>query len=157
MKCPVPAVPGIAALVLWAGPAGAAVTVNFANPERYADAKLNGVAVLPALKAYFQQLGARHLGRGQDLKITVLDVDLAGREAPERGLSFPRILSGVTWPKIKVSYVLSQNRKVIESREELISDQFYQAQPGGRSSGDPLFYEKAMLDDWFRGRFGRQR
>ena len=145
-------------IVLWAAPANAAVSVSFVHPERYADAKINGVPVLSALKTYLQQLGARYLGRGYDLKIAVLDLNLAGRDVSDRGPFSLRVMGGATWPKIRVSYVLSQNRRVIASNEELISDQFYLAQPGSVSSSDPLRYEKAMLDDWFRSRFaGRLR
>jgi hypothetical protein len=38
------------------------------------------------------------------------------------------------------------------SAQETVIDQYYLARPT-RASSDPLRYEKAMLDDWFRARF----
>ena len=43
---------------------------------------------------------------------------------------------------------------LVAQREETVADMNYRVRPEGRYSNDLLRYEKAMLDDWFRSRFG---
>jgi hypothetical protein len=83
--------------------------------------------------------------------VTVLDIDAAGFDMSTRGPSSYRVLSGATWPKVKLRYVLTKNGKVVTSGEEWITDQ--RAHAGMAPSSDPLRYEKNMLDDWFSARF----
>jgi hypothetical protein len=140
------------AVLLLAGPAAAGVKVNFADPKRFVDADLRGVDVVKDLRTYFQRLGSR-LDRGVDLNVTVLDIDAAGFDMSTRGPSNHRVLSGATWPKIKLRYALTRNGKVVASGEGWITDRVYRAHAGMASSSDPLRYEKNMLDDWFSARF----
>ena len=140
------------AVLLLAEPVAAGVKVSFADPERFTDADLRGVDVVKDLRAYFQRLGSR-LDRSIDLSVTVLDINAAGFDMSTRGPSSYRVLSGATWPKVKLRYVLTKNGKVIKSGEEWITDQIYRAHAGMASSSDPLRYEKNMLDDWFSARF----
>ena len=70
-----------------------------------------------------------------------------------RNPSLPRIMRESTWPKIRLRYELTQNRRVISAGEELLSDHMYLGSLGMASSGDALRYEKNMLDDWFRRKF----
>jgi Protein of unknown function (DUF3016) len=139
-------------VMLLAGPAAAGVKVSFADPKRLADADLRGVDVVKDLRTYFQRLSSR-LDRGIDLNVTVLDIDATGFDMSTRGPSSYRVLSGATWPKIKLRYALTKNGKVIASGEEWVTDQIYRAHAGMASSSDPLRYEKNMLDDWFSARF----
>jgi hypothetical protein len=156
MRITLPALACIATL-LGSGQADAGVMVTFANPAGYADARLIGTPVLAALRTHLQRLGAAHLARNRNLSITVLDIDLAGWDAASRGPERLRIMRGVTWPKMRVRYVLSEGRKVIASGEELISDHFYLSRYGMASSSDPLRHEKNRLDDWFRQKFSAGR
>jgi hypothetical protein len=54
---------------------------------------------------------------GQDLKIEITDIDLAGREDPmRRGAMDVRIMDGRTdWPRMRLRYQLEQHGKVIAS------------------------------------------
>jgi len=137
--------------------------VRFVAPERYTDASLNGDrrvdAEAPALRelaAHIGRLAGSRLPEGQVLELEVTDVDLAGRYEPWRSESRDvRIVTGATWPRIAVRYSLRAGDRVLRSGEEVVADQAFDFRPGRIRSGDRLFAEKAMLDDWFEARFGR--
>jgi hypothetical protein len=144
--------------LLWAAPAQAKVTVTFAgDPDRYTDVRNHGQSMAGEIKALVLRLGARYVPPSQNLKIAILDIDLAGMDESFRNPSLPRIMRGSTWPKIRLRYELTQNRRVISAGEELVSDQMYLGSLGMASSGDQLAYEKNMLDDWFRKKFAAGR
>jgi hypothetical protein len=144
--------------LLWTMPADAKVTVTFAgDPDRYTDVRSHGFSMAGEIKAYILRLGARYVPPNQNLKITILDIDLAGMDETFRNPNLPRIMRESTWPRIRLRYELTQNRRVISSGEELVSDQMYLGRLGMASSSDPLRYEKNMLDDWFRQKFAAGR
>jgi hypothetical protein len=132
--------------------ADAGVRVAFADPQHYADADSRSPTVRQDLRTFLKRLGGQ-LPRGTDLSITVLDISLAGFDMSTRGPDNYRLLTGATWPKIKLRYVLTKNGRAIASGEEWLADRFYRAHAGLASTSDPLRYEKNMLDDWFRSRF----
>jgi len=144
--------------------AGAGVNVRFVDPDRFTDAGSNGFravdpGVLAEIKTHLQRLGGRFLTPGQNLTIDILDVDRAGMDEPWRGGSMGdvRIMRGVTPPRIKLRYVLGEKGKRARSGEETLTDINYQMNPSARFGGDRLVYEKALLDDWFRRMFPRDR
>lgn len=142
--------------------ARAEVIVSFSDPARYTDASLSGPGIvredapaLTLLRQHLERLGQR-LPPGQTLRITVLDVDLAGRYDPWR-ITAPdlRVMTDATWPRLRLRYRLQDNARVLAEREETVSDLNYLSRSRQARSGDRLFYEKAMLDDWFSRRFLR--
>ena len=149
------------AVVALSQAANSAVEVSFVHPERYTDAALDqgygGKAREPVLRhvrEHLELLGARHLKANQTLRIDVLDIDLAGRFEWWRPYAYNvRILRGATWPRIVVRYTLQEEDRTLLVAEESISDLNYQTRMAVSLSRDPLRYEKAMLDDWFRTRF----
>jgi len=172
MDRPVKAVPRpatIALLLLFAAaralPAATAnFSIQFIEPEHYADAEFDGRGpqarerALKQIRAHLEGLAERHLEPGQTLRIDVLDVDLAGRFEPwHLPLSDVRYLREVTWPKMKLQYELREGETTILSAKENVSDQNYLMRPQLRMSTDPLKYDKAMLDDWFRSRFAAKK
>ena len=155
----------LAAPCALATPATAAVSVNFVHPESYSDANTYGryrgpasPSLLRELEAHFAKLGTRYLPAGQELRIDVLDIDLAGEYEPFRFYLYDvRVLRGVTWPRIKLRYVLQQNGQVLREAEELVADQAYLMGVPRLGNTDRLYYEKRMLEDWFRQRFAEKR
>ena len=139
--------------------ASAAVHVSFSHPERYRDAGLYAYEataddrLLGEIRRHLERLGERKLARDQTLSVEVLDIDLAGRYEP---WNFPRndvrVMQDITWPRMRVRYVLEEQGKVLARGEELIVDMNYLGQPSAYPSGDRLRYEKRMLDDWFQSR-----
>jgi hypothetical protein len=141
--------PILVAAALCGAPAPAGVRVSFADSARFADGELSTADVAAGLRS---QLGGQ-LGRGFQLNVTVLDIDLAGFDMSNRGPSRYRVLNGATWPKIKLQYALVRRGKTIAAGEDWVTDPFYRVHAGMASSADPLRYEKNMLDDWFHTRF----
>lgn len=156
--------PILAALLLplLSGQGQAAVDVSFSQPEAFTDAELGrsyGEAArrrtLEGIERHFNSLAERWLRPEQDLRIEVLDIDLAGRFEPWHAMARDvRAMRDVTWPRIRMRFALAENGKVVETGEEEVTDLDYLLQPEARLSRDPLRYEKAMLEDWFRSRFG---
>lgn len=142
------------------------VAINFKQPEKFRDASLRGYGyargaddfVLNELRACFERLGERYLAPGQNLHIEVRDVDLAGRYEPWQTNAYTvRFMRDITWPSIKLHYVLQQNGRTIDSGDARVSDPFYLQRPGRFGNSDRLYAEKAMLGDWFRKQFAEQR
>jgi hypothetical protein len=165
-----------AAVSLVPAAASADVTVTFVHPEHFTDANLNGryggdKGREPALRTIaqdLQQLGQRYLPAGVTLTVEILDVDLAGRLEPWHAISYAtRYMRDVTWPRIKLRYRLDGpglDRRGLGgpglggsaqpiAGEETISDPMYLTHRTPRDVGEPMPYEKAMLEDWFRARF----
>jgi hypothetical protein len=138
----------------------AAVTVSRAEAGRYSDAGDHWQAnrAVDEIKRHLELLGERYLPPSQNLRIEIVDIDLAGRlRYSARTGEGIRVLDGrADWPSLKLRYALESDGKVIDSREETVSDMSYLLRPAPSGSG-ALYYEKRMLDDWFRQRFVEQR
>ena len=142
------------ACALLAGSANAAVTVTFTHPENFTDmpfASHDKEQVMKDMHRHFDKLGAT-LPVGQDLKVEILDIDLAGRIEPNARASRDlRILRGsADWPAITLRYSLESQGKVLKSGQERIADMTYMHGYNHYNSGENLRYEKQMLDRWFK-------
>ena len=144
-----------ALLALGAESAGAAATVTFTKPEGYVDmpfAPWDKERVMNDLRQHFDKLGAQ-LPQGQELKVEVLDIDLAGQIEPRsRGTHDIRVLrGGADWPMIQLRYSIESQGKVLKSGEKRVADMNYlQNHINKYAANEPLRYEKRMLDDWFK-------
>ncbi|HKQ25596.1 MAG TPA: DUF3016 domain-containing protein [Burkholderiales bacterium] len=154
-----------AAVLAWSIPAAAAVTVSFIEPENYSDANLDdsyqvgaGDKGLNEIQRHLESLGERYLASGQELKVDILDIDLAGRHEPWRvSAQGVRIMRDITWPRIKLRFVLENEGTAATTAEESVIDMNYLGRHSVYYSSDRLRYEKQMLDDWFRARFVEHR
>ena len=143
-------------------PCAALVNVSFTHPERYTDAASSYLGRSEPTQREIEQhliaLGKRYLAPGQTLMLEVLDIDLAGRYESFVGDGHQlRILRDrADFPVMKLRYVLQAEGRVLASGEERIADRSYlfNSLP---SSNTSLRYEKRMLSDWFRARFGDPR
>jgi len=133
------------------------VSVAFVNVANYSDAGTTAwdeEANLKTLAVHLEKLGKRWLPPAQVLKVEVLDVDLAGSLRSQRDGSQLRVLrGGADWPRITVRYTLEENGKALRTGEEQVSDMTYSQGMSGHRDSTSLFYEKRMLDGWFRARF----
>lgn len=154
MKSTLRILPAILAVALCSAAtvAGAAATVTFTQPDKYADLPFDRYEqnrVMKDLQAHFDKLAAK-LPAGQDLKVDVLDIDLAGREEPGRRGHDLRILrGGADWPIIHLRYSVEAGGKVLKSGEDKVADMNYLFGFNRYSAGESLRYEKKMLDRWF--------
>jgi hypothetical protein len=140
-------------LALAAGAASADVSVNYIEPERFSDLPFtpwDRESVLKDLTAHFAKLGAQ-LPPGQNLRIDVKDIDLAGREYPGRGSRDLRVIksNGVDWPRIDLHYTIESNGQVLRSGDAQLRDMAFMDHIGSYTDGDNLRYERKMIDDWF--------
>lgn len=144
-------------LLLAAGGASAGVTVTYNHPENFADlpfASWEREDVLKRITEHFDKLG-KALPAGQDLRIEVLDVDLAGREEPGRGARDLRVLRGnADWPRMHLRYWLEQDGREIKSGDEQLSEMDYLNRTNRYFEGEPLRYEKQMMDNWWEKTIG---
>lgn len=138
--------------VLAAGAASAATTVTFVEPDKYTDVPFSQIErerVLDELRGHFEKLGAR-LPAGQDLRIQVLDVDLAGITRPTASRPDMRFLTGgADWPSLRLRYTVEQGGQVLKSGEDRLTDMTYMQHLNAYPSDTALRYEKRMIDEWF--------
>ncbi|GAB3467853.1 hypothetical protein GCM10027321_35630 [Massilia terrae] len=140
----------------------AEVTVHYVQPDKFADMPFEPWEredVMKQLTEHFAKLGQR-LPSDQTLTIDVLDIDLAGRVIPNtRSGRDLRIMKGeADWPHMRLRYSLQQGGNVVASGDADISDMAYMMHLNRYSDGDPLRFEKQMLDEWFEKTFlGKRR
>jgi hypothetical protein len=139
---------------LTAANVSAAVSVNFIEPDKFLDipfAVSERDDTLKKLREHFEKRGAA-LPTGTDLKVEVLDVDLAGRREPLQlsASTEMRILrGGADWPMMRFRYVVEANGKVMKSGEVKLAELNYLQRYNRYPTSEPLRYEKQMIDEWF--------
>ncbi|MEJ8827265.1 DUF3016 domain-containing protein [Variovorax humicola] len=143
--------------------AATSVSVSFVQPERYTDASYSHpyatekdrAEVQRDIAQHFQRLAERRLPANEELRIEVLDVDLAGWFEPFRFRTAAdvRIIRDIAWPRMKLRYTLLRDGQPLASGEEQLVDMNYLMNSNVYSGSDRLRYEKAMMDDWFEKRF----
>ena len=150
----------LAALALAALPGYAATIVTFVEPDRYTDVsnqRWETQATLDALEAHMKRMGDRYLSPNDTLRIEVLDVDLAGwAQWGGRAPNQVRVVRGkADFPAMRVRYTL-ESGGAKRTAEERISDPLYTGHAIGRASNEPYYYEKQMIERWFRSTFGQR-
>jgi hypothetical protein len=152
----------LAALACGAAAAAAGtVTVAFTDPARYADAgtsRWDEQGNLRSLARHLERLGQERLAPNQQLRVEVLDVDLAGTVLPSRrdGTLLRTLRGRADWPRIHLRYTLESNGTVVASGDDWVSDLDYMRSSVSALRNEPLHYEKRMLTRWFDARFGPQ-
>jgi len=145
-------------LALASVPCAAGVAVTFPDSDKYTDAGdrfRDSSDAVGVIERHLQALGSRYLAPQQNLKIEVLDIDLAGelRMIGQYG-TMVRVLKGkADWPRIQLRYALEAAGKPAKTGEEMISDPSYMMHGRFPNSGDTFSHEKRMLDTWFKSRF----
>jgi hypothetical protein len=150
----------IAAAALAAMPSHATVVVTFTEPDRYTDVanqRWETQATLDALGQHMKRLGDRYVAPDDTLRIEVLDIDLAGwARFGGRAPNEVRVVRGrADFPSMKVRYTL-ESRGRTSTAEATISDPAYLDHGMRIKSSEPYYYEKRMLDDWFRSVFAER-
>jgi hypothetical protein len=143
---------------LMAASAGATTTVSYVAPDKFSDVPFvpwDREEALKDLTEHFTKLG-NSLPPGQDLRIEVTDVDLAGRLIPSIRMGRDlRVMSGrADWPRIELRYAVEQDGQVLKSGEARLSDMNYLDHTTRYFDSEPLRYEKQMIDDWFAKTIG---
>lgn len=133
------------------------VDVLFVNTSSYWDAgntTWDESANLKELGIHLRKLAERGLPADHLLKVEVLQVDLAGTVNPFLGAVPMRIITGgADFPKLQLRYSLSAGGKPVTSGEDWVVDMDYTHGLANRGDSASLFYEKRMLNSWFKKRF----
>ncbi len=133
-----------------------AVTVEFVQPERYADVQVSGYSteasremLLPDLKKWIQTTGADLLKPGTALTLRITDIDDAGQmnRGARRDI---RVVSNLFPAQISFSWQLTNGKNVVKSGSERL------VQIAGESGERPDFLGsmptvKYALWRWMRG------
>lgn len=114
-------------------------------------------SVTSGLTAHFQELAAT-LPADHVLRITVTDLDLAGRVEPIYTDSFTRVrvMNRIDYPMITLNFeYLDASGTVLKSGSETVKDMgLLETRKAMMASGrDHLYHEKRLLDKWFKGNF----
>lgn len=137
--------------------AGAQVEVSFVQPQDFTDMKggwLRDDSLRQALMQHLTMLGHKGLPDGQLLRVEITDIDLAGEIEHTRHLSEIRVMRDVTSPRINLRWRLeSADKSATPMTEVTLRDVAYLARINRYAQGDPLRYEKQMLDEWFEHTF----
>ena len=143
--------------------AAAAVEVEFVKPEQFVDIgnRWGGYRDvedgIKSVKAALTERGEVVLKPGQDMKITVTAVDLAGDVHPlGRSMEMIRVVKPLYRPSMEFSYVVTEGGATVREGKANISDMNFMDRFNQYFEGDPLRYEKPMLDDWFSKEFGQK-
>ncbi len=151
--------PVLAAVALGAQAAGT-VTVSFVDPNHFIDAgrwKADVERNTQILADYMRSRFAPRLPDGQELKIDVTELDLAGwnRFGPQGDLRVLR--GGADWPRITLRWELAENGRTVKAGEDRLADMNYLLHvPPSMTNEGELPYEKRLLADWFKTRFAPQ-
>jgi len=131
------------------GRATGSVEISFADAPHYSDAGRGALERERTLNALADHLSrwAERLPDGQSLKLTVLDIDLAGELEHVPRWHEVRVLRGrADWPKITLRFSLQQQGRTVSEGLARLSDMAYEL---GRRNPDEFGHEKRMLDRWF--------
>ena len=133
------------------------VNVSFIEPEKFTDLQstwLRDADLLSVLSEHLQMLGQKHLGETQVLDIAITDIDLAGSLEYHWRLSPLRVMRDISSPRISLRWRLGLTDAMTEVT---LRDMAYLSRINRYPDGDPLRYEKLMLDDWFKRTFPTPR
>ena len=142
-------------------PADGPVAVRWENPaaftevrQRPAGAQRDDFSWIPALARHLRDSAAGRIADGEQLDITVTDIDLAGDYEPWRNLNQDvRIVRDIYPPRMRLYFTLRDSQgNVVSEGERRLSDLGF-LQGSGLLDTDPLRYEKRMIDSWTRREF----
>ncbi len=135
------------------------VEVTYADTEKFADfgdSNWERERNQADFSAMLQVL-AQRLPVSQQLKVKVLDVNLAGeldwwRVRGDR----VRVLRNVTWPVVEFEYQVLEGGKLVKGDTVRVTDMAYLQSSLFNDKGLTGFgYERRMLDHWARKTFGK--
>jgi hypothetical protein len=99
----------------------------------------------------------RILPAGQQLRVHVDDISLAGRFEPVHrpGQQDMRVMKEGYWPWMNLHFVLlAADGTTIREGDAKLGDGSYLRRAVAADPNDPLRYDKRMIDEWLRREFG---
>jgi hypothetical protein len=137
------------------------VEVSYRNPAGFTEMDRDFGARrdwLDELSSYVAKRAAGMVPAGQRLSVTITDVQRAGMIEPwHRAGTDLRVVRNTTPPRIDLSFQLvAANGAVIKEGTRVLRDMAFLTRTL-RHSGEPLSYEKTLIDDWLRQDIGPSR
>jgi hypothetical protein len=140
-----------------------AVSVSWSDPAQFAEARESHADTPAAREAWLSAL-ARHLAEkaaavlpeDEKLEVRITDVKRAGGFEPWRGpqASNLRVVRDVYPPRIDLDFQrVAADGRVLQTGSRQLRDVTFLMRPP-RYSGDPLRFEKVLVDDWVAKEFG---
>lgn len=141
--------------------APAEVTVEFANPDNYRDAResLGGHTdenALAVLRTYLQENAPAYLQSGQKLHVTFTDIDLTGEFQMSGGGRYDRVrlVKSIYIPRMELTFALTDaGGQIVKQGTRKLTDLNFQSAALRIGSDQPYFYDKVLLEDWLRNEF----
>lgn len=129
------------------------VVVNYDHPEKFTDFKSDysrptSQVYMDDLREYLQHRAGRLIPAGETLTLNFTDIDMAGDITPMA--SSVRVQRPIYPLKINFTWVITDaGGKIVTQGTEKLVNAFAGSQMGF-DRDDPLFHEKAQMDDWIR-------
>jgi hypothetical protein len=138
------------------------VEMNWVEPKKFTDLRERTFStkrfrerVFTILESHFEELAAQ-LPEGQSIKLTITDIDLAGRVEPAAftGLSASaedvRIMRDIDIPRMNFEYtIVDGDGNIVKQEDVKIKDMNYLNGTRSFRTERPLGYEKRMITRWF--------
>ena len=149
-----------AALLFLSTPATAGeVTVTWSDPAKFTDIvasnstdKAYQKSIRKALDAEFKAQAGK-LPSGQNMSISITDIDLAGEvdPVPSRAGYRVRVLKDVYYPQIRFDYKITDSSGTVlkEQTDVTVKDAGFLAGAGNAASRQDFYYERHMIKEWF--------
>ncbi|MBO9716670.1 MAG: DUF3016 domain-containing protein [Pseudoxanthomonas sp.] len=135
------------------------VSVDWTDPGQFSDLRFSHNRWeaqqgdwVTTLARHLQQSAAARLPAGQQMAVTITDIQRAGRYEPWMGINYAhvRVMRDVYPPRMTLNVrITGADGQVLAEGERRLSDTSYlqSARPGDT---DNLRFEKQMIDDWVR-------
>ena len=142
------------------------VSVDWTDPSEFTELRFSGNRWeaqrgnwVQDLAQHLRTSAQRQLQPGQQLDVTITDIQRAGSFEPQRPVHMDnvRILRDIYPPRVTLNFKLtdSSGNVVSEGERRLVNPGYLSSSSIGDS--DPLRHEKRLLDDWTRREFAQAR
>jgi hypothetical protein len=123
-----------------------------ANPR-----DIRGERVLQELTRHLGRRAPAVLAPGQQLSVELLSVYRAGHNSWSPGNDGVRVITDSAPARIELAFTLrdADGATLAEGARSLRSPEFFAGDSGG--GGDPLRFERRLLDDWLKAEFAARR
>jgi hypothetical protein len=136
------------------------VAVQWSDPAKFSEIRGSGNRSeaergdwVTDLARHLRKSAERRLPGDERLEVTITDIRRAGNYEPWRGIHYNdvRILRDLYWPRIALDFKLMRaDGSVVAEGQRVLSDPSYLGSASTTSEGDPLRYEKQLIDRWVR-------
>lgn len=140
-------------------PVEGAVSVEWTDPAQFSDLRFSNNRWeaqqgdwVTSLARHLQERAEARLPAGQQMDVTITDIQRAGRYEPWAGINYShvRVMRDIYPPRMTLNVrITGADGQVLSEGERRLSDMSY-LQSSSLNNTDNLRFEKRMIDDWLR-------